>query len=157
MTSPLQPAPKPDTLVRVTTHDTYLTTPPTHSLTHPAIRFARSPPRKKDAFQQKKNRANPVVNMEYGSDPKQDEHSVVERGVLRSSAGLVEYSMCECCRGIAIKCHPVEWPIQRRNNGRRGERVRCVVVCVRRDFSMREGRSGEGRTCSVLDMVEQVE
>lgn len=63
MTSSLQPTPKPDTPVRVTTHDTYLITPPTHSLTHspthpqlthPAIRFARFPLRKKDAFQQKK-------------------------------------------------------------------------------------------------------
>ena len=32
-----------------------------------------------------------------------------------------------------------------------------MVVCVCRGFSMREGRSGEGRTCSVLDTVEQVE
>ena len=95
--------------------------------------------------------------MEYGSDPKQDEYSVVERGVLRGSAGLVEYSMCEYRRGIAIKRHTVEWPIWGRNNGRRGERVRCVVVCVCRGFSMREGRAGEGRSCSVLDTVEQVE
>ena len=68
------------------------------------------------------------MNMEYGSDPKQDEHSVFERGVLRGSVGLVEYSMCECRHGIAIKRHTAEWRIWGRNNGRRGERVRCVVV-----------------------------